>query len=53
MSTKVGTMGICSIETMKLQFGNLMNTSCSNIGWMPITPGESLGSKTWSWPSNL
>jgi hypothetical protein len=53
MRTKVGTRGICSIETMKLQFGILMNTSCSNIGWMPIMLGENLGSKTWSWPSNF
>ncbi len=53
MRAKTRTMGICSIKTMKLQFGSLMNTSCSNIGWMPIMLGESLGSKTWSWPSNF
>jgi hypothetical protein len=51
--TKIRKMGICSIETVKLQFGILMNTSCSNIGWMPIMLGESLGSKTWSWLSNF
>jgi hypothetical protein len=50
---KVGMMGICSIETMKLWFGSLMNTSHSNIGWMPIMLGRSLGSKAWSWPSNF
>jgi hypothetical protein len=51
--TKVGIMGICSIETMKLQFGILMNTFCSNIEWMPIMLSKSLGSKTWSWPRNF
>ncbi len=53
MRAKTRTMGICSIKTMKLQFGSLMNTFCSNIGWMPIMLGRSLGSKTWSWPSNF
>jgi hypothetical protein len=33
--------------------GSLMNTSHSNIGWMPIMSCGSLGSKTWSWPSNF
>ncbi len=45
--------GICTIETMKLHFGSLTNTSHSNVGWMPIMPGRNSGSKTWSWPSNF
>ncbi len=51
--TKVGTMGICSIETMKLRFGSLMNTFHSNIGWIPIMSSGGSWSKSWSWPSNF
>jgi hypothetical protein len=36
VKAKATTMGICSIETVKLWFGSLMNTFHSNIGWMPI-----------------
>jgi hypothetical protein len=50
---KVGVMGICSIEIVKLWFGSLMNTFHSNIGWMPIMLSESSRSKTWSWPSSF
>jgi hypothetical protein len=46
MKAKARMMGICSIETMKLQFGSLMNTSRSNSGWMPIMPSKSSRSKT-------
>ncbi len=53
MRAKVGMMGICSIESWKLWFGSLMNTSRSNIGWMPIMSSKILRSKTWSWPSNF
>jgi hypothetical protein len=50
---RVHTILVCSIETMKFQFASLMNTFRSNIEWMPIMLGVSLGSKTWSWPSNF
>jgi hypothetical protein len=50
---KTRMMGICSIKIVKLQFGNLMNTSHSNIKWMPIMLSRSSGSKTWSWLSNF
>ncbi len=53
MRAKVGTIEICSIETMKFHFGSLMNTSRSNIGWMPIMSNESSRSKIWSWLSNF
>jgi hypothetical protein len=41
MKAKVGMMGICSIKIMKLWFGSLINTSHSNIRWMPIMLGGS------------
>jgi len=50
---KARMMGICLIEIVKLRFGSSMNTSRSNIGWMPIMPGGSSGFKTWSWPNNF
>ncbi len=53
MKIKVWMMGICSIEIVKLWFGNLMNTSHSNIGCMPIMPSGSSRSKIWSWPSKF
>jgi hypothetical protein len=46
-------MGICSIEIMKLWFGSLMNTSHSNIWWMPIMLSKNSRFKTWSWPRNF
>jgi hypothetical protein len=53
MRAKVGTIEICSIETMKFHFGSLMNTSCSNIGLMLIMSSENSRSQIWSWLSNF
>jgi hypothetical protein len=57
-------MAFVNCESKNKDNGNLFNKNnetsiwkfdefCSNIGWMPIMLGKSLGSKTWSWPSNF